>query len=289
MKYQLCKEVMANDALRKTYNELATKTFGLSFEEWYQSGYWTETNIPYTLLDGGQAVSNISVNRMELLWQGEKRNYIQIGTVMTDTAYRNRGLSCYIMEEIIKDWETKCDAIFLFANKSVLEFYPKFGFKKGIQYQFNARIKKAWELGRKLDMHSLQDQQMLRTYYEKNNPFSKVQAINNFGLLMFYCQSFMKDCVYYSPEYDAIVIAEQEDDCLNCYDVYCNQGNDLMEIISSVASVGTQIVNLKFTPVDSSSFEVKVADNNDDTLFVLSGKENLFEQGKILFPEISHT
>ena len=31
-----------NDALRKSFNELAMKTFDISFEDWYQNGYWGE-------------------------------------------------------------------------------------------------------------------------------------------------------------------------------------------------------------------------------------------------------
>lgn len=289
MNYRLSKEVMTDDALRAAFNELTVKTFGFSFEQWYQQKYWTNSNIPYTLFDGDKAISNISINRMEVLWDGKKRKYIQIGTVMTDEAYRNQGLSRYLMEEVMKDWESQCDAMFLFANQSVLEFYPKFGFIKEMQYHFSADIQRGLESARKLYIDSTQDLELLKNYYEKKNPFSKVQVINNSGLLMFYCSWIMKDNIYYSEQYDAIVIAEQDGDSLNCYDIYCDQGKNLFDILSSVVTIDTKRVNLKFTPVDSSNLEVTLADDLNDTLFVLKGKENLFQQDKILFPEISHT
>ena len=289
MKYRLSKEVMTNDAMRAAYNELTVKTFGFSFEQWYQQKYWTNSNIPYTLFDGDKAISNISINRMEVLWDGIKRNYIQIGTVMTDEAYRNQGLSRYLMEEVMKDWESQCDAMFLFANQSVLEFYPKFGFIKEMQYHYSTDIQRGLESARKLNIDSTQDLELLKKYYEKQNPFSKVQAIHNFGLFMFYCSWIMKDNIYYSEQYDTIIIAEEDGDSLNCYDIYCDQGLDLLDILSTVATVKTKKVNIKFTPVDSSGFVVALADDLNDTLFVLKGKENLFQQDKILFPEISHT
>lgn len=43
MNYRLYrgKEVMLCDGLRIAFNTLAEKTFQLSFEHWYQDGYWT--------------------------------------------------------------------------------------------------------------------------------------------------------------------------------------------------------------------------------------------------------
>ncbi|EPM0775670.1 GNAT family N-acetyltransferase, partial [Klebsiella pneumoniae] len=36
MNYQLVKQVRENNPLRKSFIDLAVKTFDLSFEEWYQ-------------------------------------------------------------------------------------------------------------------------------------------------------------------------------------------------------------------------------------------------------------
>ena len=38
-------------SVRKSFNELADKTFGLSFENWYRLGYWRDAYIPHVLLD----------------------------------------------------------------------------------------------------------------------------------------------------------------------------------------------------------------------------------------------
>ena len=209
MSLYLSKKVMRNDSLRRAFNTLAVKTFGLSFEDWYQKGYWSEFNTPYTIFDGDRAVANVSVNQLKILCQGKVYNGIQLGTVMTDEAYRNQGLSRHIMEQVKEDWEKRYDFIFLFANESVLDFYPKFGFERKEQYQFETKAVPSPGLCRKLNMDSLHDRQMLAHYYKKTNPFSEIQVIDNYGLLMFYCCSFMKDWVYYSPEYDAVVIANR--------------------------------------------------------------------------------
>lgn len=45
-KYNLKTRYQDNDQLRGSFNHLAMDVFNLSFEEWYQSGYWREKYIP---------------------------------------------------------------------------------------------------------------------------------------------------------------------------------------------------------------------------------------------------
>lgn len=313
MNYQLEKNIMKNDTLRKAYNELAEKTFGLNFEAWYQSGYCGNTHIPYTLFDGKKAVSNVSVNCMQVAWQGKVRNFIQLGTVMTDPAYRNQNLSRCLMEEVLHDWRDKADAIFLFANQSVLDFYPKFGFERQAQYQYSlipvkatgktagnlrnpdeekTHIEKLYE-AEKLEIEKPEHLKLLENCYQKGNPFSKLQTVNGFGLLMFYCGSFLKDCIYYIPEMDAVVIAEQEEETLYCLDVFCEAGKDLNHILAIVAAEEISRIVFQFTPVfdqtEQWNYEIKKIEDEDNALFILKGKENIFAGEKLLFPEIAHT
>lgn len=322
MNYQLEKNIMKNDTLRKAYNELAEKTFGLNFEAWYQSGYCGNTHIPYTLFDGKKAVSNVSVNCMQVAWQGKVRNFIQLGTVMTDPAYRNQNLSRCLMEEVLHDWKDKADAIFLFANQSVLDFYPKFGFERQAQYQYsisteavNDKRRGEWENEKqeidkrtakqksekekaekkavKLDIVKPDHLKRLENCYQKGNPFSKLQTVNGFGLLMFYCGSFLKDCIYYIPKLDAVMIAEQEEETLYCLDIFCEAGKDLNHILAAVASEEISRIVFQFTPVfdqtEQWNYEIKKIEDEDNALFILKGKENIFAGEKLLFPEIAHT
>lgn len=310
MKYRLEKNVMQNVTLRKAYNELAEKTFDLNFEAWYQNGYCGNTHIPYTLFDGKKAVSNVSVNCMEVAWQRKVRKYVQLGTVMTDPEYRNQNLSRYLMEEVLRDWKDKVDSIFLFANQSVLDFYPKFGFERQVQYQYSISIEAAnrkcgedriikkvnlenlYE-AEKLDMENPEHLKLLEKCYQKGNPFSKLQTVNGFGLLMFYCGSFLKDCIYYIPGMDAVVIAEQEEENLYCLDIFCEAGKDLKSILAAVATEGISRIVFQFTPAftqtEQWNYEIKKIEDEDNVLFVLKGKENIFAGEKLMFPEIAHT
>lgn len=289
MKYHLHKGIMHDDVMRNSFNMLAERIFGLNFENWYQEGFWTEGYVPYTLFQGEEAIANISVNPMEVFCQGKVQKGVQLGTVMTDAAYRNQGLSRRLMKEVKKDWEDQCDFMFLFANKSVLGFYPKFGFEKGKQYQFSIHIHGIPKTSRKLDMDTAQDRELLRKQYEKKNPFSKLQVIHNYELLMFYCTSVMREFIYYVPEHDAVVIAECHGEVMNCFDIFCDEGRNMLDILGAVASQETNMAILAFTPKDSIGFDVRLMDDNHDTLFLLEGKQNIFSEEQLLFPEIAHT
>lgn len=96
-----------NDILRKSFNSLAAKTFDIDFEEWYKDGYWGNGYIPHSLVLDNVIVANVSVSIMYFKIFGEKKKYIQLGTVMTECDYRGAGLSRFLMEEVLKEWEDK--------------------------------------------------------------------------------------------------------------------------------------------------------------------------------------
>ena len=130
MEYEIISNYRKNDELRSSFNSLAERTFGLSFEGWYKNGFWNEKYIPYSVLYDGNIIANVSVNIINCTVKGNKRRYIQLGTVMTDERFRKQGLSRVLMEKILEEY-SECDGIFLYANDEVLDFYPKFGFCKG--------------------------------------------------------------------------------------------------------------------------------------------------------------
>lgn len=284
MKYTLIRNATADTASRTAYNALATATFGLSFENWYNSGHFIGNHIPYTLMDGKKAVANISVNTMDVLYNGTTSKYLQLGTVMTDPAHRGKGLQKQIFDEILKDFSGKYDGMFLFANKSVLGFYPKLNFERADYYNYVKPVTHKPTQLKKLDMSNGEDVALLKKYYAKGNPFSALQVVNNFSLLMFYCGSFFHDYVYYIPQYDAVVIAQVEDNSMTCYGIYCDGGN--MDNILSAFPV--KKANLGFTPADTTDCEITKSQDDDAALFIHITGENIFTQ-PLLFPELFHT
>ncbi len=314
MKRFLCKNVMMDDIARKAFDTLINQTFGLSFEEWYQKGEWGEWNQPYTLIDGERAIANITVNHMKALYDGKVRNYIQIGGVATDPEHRGKGLSRQIMEEVLKDWADKCDAIFLLGNHSVAEFYPKFGFAEEKQYIYTWNCDKVNNVGdrgidgiksdenarnsddktcdkhvRKLDLSNAEDYALLYRCYEKQNPFSAFQFVDNASLLKFYCHYGMDEAMYYIEEEDAVIVAEQEENKLCCYDIYYDGKLCMKELLSFLLTEEIEQVELRFTPKDRDGLTEELFQDEDTHLFVFDKGENIFTGEKLYVPELSHT
>lgn len=287
-KYLLNKTVRENKEIRLSFDALSQETFGISFEEWYQNGYWTEKYLPYVLIYNGKVVANVSVNTVDFIWEGVPKKYIQLGTVMTDSEYKGQGLARFLLEHVIKEWAEKCDAIYLFANDTVFDFYPKFGFVKAEEYQCQIGIVSQPKQVRKLDMANHNDKKILFEKYKKSNPFSAFPMVKNKGLLMFYCTQFMKNDVYYVEDFDAIVIKQEEDKQLICFDIFCDAKYDCKEILSAVVSPSITTAILGFSPKEKIKCKMEKLQEDDTTLFMLLGKENIFSDNRIMFPLLSH-
>jgi len=278
-----------DDLLRKSFNHLMMKTYKFNLEEYYQSGYWGEGYIPYSILDGDKVVSNVSVNVMDFSYMGEKMRFIQIGTVMTDLEYRNQGLNRYLMGQVLREWRDKCDLVYLFANDSVLEFYPKFGFVPTREYQCSKEIHTENRTLNivKLDMSAEKDKNLLMDTVNESVHFAKL-SVRDSSSTMFYCTSFMKGNVFFIKDFNAIAIAEFKDNMVYLNDVYCKKEVLLDDIIEAMVTKENNKVVLGFTPKDTESYNQTVLHEENTTLFILDDKKRIFNNNKIMFPVLSH-
>ena len=290
-KYLYKSKYRDDDSLRKSFNRLANDIFDIDFERWYQEGYWGDGYIPYSLIDNNEIVSNVSASIMEFDFKGKKKLYIQIGTVMTDSRYRHKGLGRYLMERVIDDWKDRCDLIYLFANDNAIKFYPKFNFVETYEYQHSRsclNISNNSDV-RKIDMNYKNDKELFKRIIENTRVFSKFAVLNNKNLIMFYCNSFMQDNIYYIKDYDAIVIAEMSKEIIYILEVFGTKDIDLESIINKIVTKNTRRVVLGFTPLNTVLYDEKVLREEDTTLFIMRGKENPLELYNMMFPVLSHT
>ena len=136
---ELVSNYMRDDTLRHALNDLTKKTFGFDFESWVTGGYFEGDYIPYSFIEDGTIISNVSANRMTFLQNGVEKNYIQIGTVMTDKTYRRQGLAKKLMDHVVKQYKDSCDGFYLFANLDAVDFYDKCGFSKETEYRYSIK------------------------------------------------------------------------------------------------------------------------------------------------------
>lgn len=286
-KFRLLKAYRDHEKYRKSFNELAKKTFGLNFEDWYQNGFWKENYIPYSILDGDQVVANVSVNITDFDCNGELKHYIQLVTVMTDKNYRNQGLIRRIMEEIEADY-SGADGFYLFANKKVLDFYPKFGFQPAEEYQYWREVTQTGECtAKQIPMKEREDWHRFINIMQSSVSNGSFEMQGNTDLIMFYITKFMKENVFYLEGMEAYVIAELENETLTVDNIFAKDRVELNDVVKAFGSSVKKVI-LNFTPLEPCQFQRKLLKEEDTTLFVKGEEMKDFGRRRVMFPALSH-
>ena len=188
-----------SDIERAFYN-LQTVFFGLKFKSWYQHGFWGIGYIPFSYVVDDKVVANVSINIINFIIEGKHKRALQVGTVMTHPAYRNRGLSKSLMNKVLEEYKNMYDFMYLFANESVLGFYPKFGFEKIEEYQFSTNFsskQKPKDKPRKLNITNGEDINFIFTFVKERIPVSnRFSTGNSQGILMYYCLNVFSNDIY---------------------------------------------------------------------------------------------
>lgn len=284
---EIIKHYRDNKILRDSFNRLAESTFGLNFENWYQNGFWGDCYDPYSVVMDGEVVANVSLNRTDMVLHGKKMRIYQLGTVMTAPEYRNRGLIRAIMEEIEKD-TADADGMYLFANDSVLDFYPKFGFQKAKEYIHTKRVDQNTPFSAKqVRMDCRENWELLRAAMESSSFSAACRMVDNPGLIFFYVSQFMQDCVYRCEDLDAWVIAKKEGETLTIHEIFADRNITLEDVIHSFGPEVRQ-VSLGFTPSESDGFTVRELKEEDSTFFIKGDAFTGFEAGSLRIPSLAH-
>ncbi len=308
--FRIIKGYRQDEQLRNSFNELAKSTFDLSFEDWYQNGYWTDNYNPYSIVAGDKVVANVSVNSMNFEIDGKSRKYLQLGTVMTDPEYRNRGLIRSLMREVEKDYLDKVDGIYLFANDSVVSFYPQFGYRTGTEYRYRKELSRPVDAAgaaggangagdaqaqtaqgvtqaRPVPMNNKEDWAILEEAIDRSASNSAFDMKNNKGLIMFYVTKFMQSSVYFVPSESAYVVAELEEEDLFLHAIYSPEPVNMDTIIEAFGE-GIRTVTFGFTPLNPQGCQIEELHEENTTLFVKGPGFDWLDEKKYMFPTLSH-
>ncbi len=283
--YLFVKQYQENEELRSGLNRLTSQTFGFNFEGWYQQGFWTDRYRPYSLVHRDRIVANVSVNPIDFVAEGKLYHTLQIGTVMTDSGYRNKGLSRVLFDIIMEEYDGKADMMYLYANATVRQFYPKFGFTQAEEHiyskQYTRNTKHAF---RKLNGTNQEDRQLLFRLINNTKPISKYAMAGNPYLTMFYLTAPLAESLYYCEELDLAAVVEYEEDRMLVDDIFCTEMFDMDEVIASLLDHDNRKVWLGFTPQNTDSFLCDLLQEPDTTFFVKGN--NFVEKGRL--PILSH-
>lgn len=274
-------------ALRDSFNQLAEQTFGLNFEGWYQNGFWGDNYDPHSLLLDGKVISNVSVNRTDLVIGGKRYRILQLGTVMTDPEYRCRGYGRAIMEYIEQEY-ADVDGIYLFGNDGVVDYYPRFGFRPGMEYACRKAVSQSGESrAEQVVMDNADAWAKLTAAMEKSTFREGCRMVDNPGLIFFYVSQFMQEAVYYIDSLDAWVIAEPEEGCLTIHNIFADSSVTIDDVAAAFGAAVKEIV-LGFAPECAEGWEITELREEDCNFFVRGAVFGEFEERKLRIPSLSH-
>ena len=295
---EFVKHYMEDDRLRAALNALTRKTFGFDFEGWYAAGGWEGDYLPYSFMDGDRMIANVSVNRMRFLQNGQERHYVQLGTVMTDEAFRRQGLASQLMRAAMDDMRGACDGFYLFGDLSALGFYDSLGFSRITETRYalreDARQALAGRAGQRRESALFSpvapgDAALAARYREalcESAACSALEHVNRRSLHLFYTRS-MKT-VRYCPELDAFCVLGREDGETVLQSVLCTQRLPLEEVLSRIDA---PVDRLGFAPEasDAKWFEAQPWDGGEDyRLFILGENLRAVQTDRLCFPALSH-
>lgn len=303
--YSYLKDLTSNESIRNSFIKLINDEFAFDFSNWYNLGFWTPKYEPHVLCKNGEVVATVTVNYMKYRFKERIHSYLQIGGVLTRDDYQKKGLSRWLMNQIMEQYREKCEQMFLFSDDVAVDFYPKMGFVKTQEYlpiyKWKSNSRSACEV-KKLNISQPEDREILLHAYEFGNPFSRFNSVDCVELVVFYGIEFLKECYYYFPQYDLVAIGWISGDVLKLDDIYgssiCfNQTNAttiLQNIVKTIlmqnnCDSNNMDVELGFSPNETlPDIEIIPLNVPDDTTFILGDKDNIIEVNKLRFPVMSH-
>ncbi|EAC8685023.1 TPA: GNAT family N-acetyltransferase, partial [Listeria monocytogenes] len=190
----------------------------------------------------------------------------------------------------IAKYEDQYDFLYLFANDTVLDFYPKFGFERIEESSFTVdacNLKKKASKLKKLNPDNKTDFQLISRIVSKRAPLSNILDVKESeDLLMFYVLIALKNELYYLEELDVIVLMEQEGTDLYVLDILSTKKLDVVEVLSYLSTKKIETIHLLFTPEKSKYIDAAYIIETEDMLFVRPNV--LTSENYFLFPATSH-
>jgi predicted N-acetyltransferase YhbS len=257
---------------------------------WRDRGGWTQHYEVFALIDDGKIVSTIGRSRMQLVIHGETQTGYQLGAVATHAEHRGRGHARQLMGWVIDELDTPDQPMILFANNSVLNFYPRFGFRHVPRRRSTAQIviEPSGIPAVRCDLSSAAERARLAKLCARAQPIRGPLAAHNYYWILLWNLTCGPAIAFWLSEFDAVIAASIVQDRLIVHDVIAPQPIDLKVVIPTLIAQPIRELEFMFDPDDWWPTANHAAlDDTDARLFVRGGTTAL--AGPVQFPDLAHT
>ncbi|MBZ4402269.1 GNAT family N-acetyltransferase [Myxococcus sp. AS-1-15] len=274
-------------SLRAAFCDYVPRVFRtVDFRRWCEWGEWTDDYRAFSILEDGRVVANASVMRMCLRVEGRDVTGYQLGAVGCVPERRGHGLARVAMEAAL---EACGDApVMLFANKTVLDFYPRFGFAPRAQSLFGVDlpVTPSAEPAPTLELADPTVRQGLRTLAREGTPLTeRFGARRHARIASWYAAANFARPLRQLRE-DAWVFAGVEDGVLHLDDVFAAEVFDLRPYLGRLVAEPVKQVQFGFTP-ERWWPDARVLGEDDDADLFVRGLS--LPEGPDRFPVMART
>ena len=136
----------------------------------------------------------------------------------------------------------------LFANDKVLDFYPRFGFRREHEMVFACDHAVAPERkAAPLALEKPDDLALLKRLCRSAEPVTRRYGAQGYvSIFLWHALSFFPRDVYYLPEHDAAIVLRRRKQTLTIFDILTENPFDLAAVLPSLVDVRTERLEFEF-------------------------------------------
>lgn len=270
-----------NKNYQNILNVLLKEVF-FDFKFWYDLNLWDTNYESYSIIENDVMLSNICVYKAKILMGGKTFEALSLGAVATKKEFRGKGLSRKLMRHIMAKYPDT--PMYLNANKNVINFYPKFGFKMLCEQLpvANLNINNS-EPAAYLEYGNPK----VRSYiYNRVNFSSKLDCLNAQSINMFHIYSGVYNSnIYELKNLDTLLIAKQNAQTLKINAVFSLKNISFKQLAKALPFTGINKIEFGFMPCwNDLKFEMLSCEQ--DPWFIKNVGCNL---NSLKFPELCAT
>jgi predicted N-acetyltransferase YhbS len=263
---------------------------GRTFSDWGALGGWVDGYDVFAMVVDNQIVSTVGRQSMRYVINGETRNGYQIGAVATHANHRNHGLARLLMKKVLSQLDAPDQPVILFANPSVLNFYPQFGFRRIAQTAFIAHtdLHPVGSLAPSLDFTRPADRAWLADHCARARVIGQSFAARDYYPILLFHLARQPRMAFRLDSFGAVLIAQQNGERLLIEDLFATRPFSLRDALPHVCVQPVRTIEFGFHPEawwpDAESQSLH---DDGSPLFVLGAATEVKEP--VRFPDLAHT
>jgi ribosomal protein S18 acetylase RimI-like enzyme len=259
------------------------------FRRWHALGGWTADYEAHGVADGDELVANVSVMRMRLVIDGREVRGAQLGAVGSVPERRGQGLVRPLLERVLAALDRKVELVLLYANETVLDFYPRFGFRRVPErvFELEAALLPAPTPAPRLSLDDpAQRARWLDACARALPPTERFGARDYGAIALWHVCNFHPRDAYVLEGGDAYAVAVQRGDTLHLLDLAATRPFDLLAAIPGLLHGPAARIRFGFCP-ERWCPDARAVEPGEDPLFVRGDLSLPTEP--FAFPALAHT